>query len=38
MPEVLELVGCFHLGTGSGRAELGDAAIKEVDLVVEVDD
>jgi hypothetical protein len=38
VPEVFELVGCFHLGARGGRAELGDAAVEEVDLVVEVDD
>jgi len=32
------LVGGFHLRTALGGAELGDGAIEEVDLVVEVDD
>jgi hypothetical protein len=32
------LVGGFHLGTALGRTELGDGAVEEVDLVVEVDD
>lgn len=38
VPEVFELVGGFHFGAGGGRAEFGDAAVEEVDLVVEVDD
>ena len=38
VPKVFELVGGFHFGAGGGRAELGDAAVEEVDLVVEVDD
>ena len=38
LPEVLEFVGCFHFRAGAGGAELGDGAVEEVDLVVEVDD
>jgi len=38
VPEVFELVGGFHFGAGGGRAEFGDTAVEEVDLVVEVDD
>ena len=38
VPEVFEFVGGFHFGAGGGRAEFGDGAVEEVDLVVEVDD
>lgn len=38
VPEVFEFVGCFHLWAGLRGAELGDGAVEEVDLVVEVDD
>ena len=38
LPEVLELVGCFHFGAASRGAEFGDGAVEEVDLIVEVDD
>lgn len=31
------LIGRLHLGAGLRRAELGDGAIEEVDLVVKVD-
>ena len=31
------LVGCFHLRTTLRRAKLGDGAVEQVDLVVEVD-
>lgn len=37
LPEVLELVGRLHLGAALRRAEFGDGAIKQIDLVVEVD-
>ncbi len=33
---VYELVGSLHLGTRLRRAELGDSAVEEVDLVVKV--
>jgi hypothetical protein len=38
LPEVFEFVGGFHFGAGLRGAEFGDAAVEEVDLVVEVDD
>jgi hypothetical protein len=31
------LICGFHLGAALGAAELGDGAVEEVDLVVEVD-
>lgn len=31
------LIGGLHLGTGLGRAELGDGAVKEIDVIVEID-
>nr|POE90627.1 hypothetical protein CFP56_60240 [Quercus suber] len=37
VPEVLELVGGFHLRACRRRAELGDGSVEEIDLVVEVD-
>lgn len=36
LPEVLELVRRLHLGARLRRAELGDGAVEEVDLVVKV--
>ena len=38
VPEVFEFVGRFHFGAGCRGAEFCDAAVEEVDLVVEVDD
>ena len=38
LPEVFEFVGGFHFGAGLRGAEFCDAAVEEVDLVVEVDD
>jgi hypothetical protein len=35
-PEVLEFFGRGHCGTGGGRAEFGDTAVEEVQLVVEI--
>jgi len=37
LPEVLKLVGRFHLRTALWRAELCDGAVEQVNLVVEVD-
>lgn len=36
LPEILKLVGRLHLRTGLGRAKLGDGAVEQVDLVVEI--
>lgn len=38
VPQVFELFGGFHLGTGRWGAEFGDGAVEQIDLVVEVDD
>ena len=38
VPEVFEFIGGFHFGAGLWRAEFGDGAVEEIDLVVEVDD
>ena len=37
LPQVLELVRRLHREARVGRAELGDGAVEEVDLVVKVD-
>lgn len=38
LPEVFVFIGGFHFGARGRGAELGDGAVEEVDLVVEVDD
>lgn len=38
LPKVFEFVGGFHFRAGLRGAEFGDAAVQEVDLVVEIDD
>jgi len=38
LPKVFEFIGGLHLGAALGTAEFCDGTIKEVDLIVEVDD
>ena len=38
LPKVFVFVRGFHFGTGGGTAEFGNGTIKEIDLVIKVDD